>query len=284
MSESIEYLPVGSRGAYALDVRSSDRLWHYFHERYCITLVNDGLARWRYRNRDAEAPPSGIMLMEPGEIHVNTKIEQAGSFFALFLSPEHLADLAGCDSLPHFRLELLRGADCAAQLLKLVESCRGDDVAAQEEQLCLAVSAVLSQAAEHLPRLPGRARTRVRKGARLMEDRYNGTPWKTVDVRDVASELGMSYHWFVHSFRDEFGIPPYRYVQSLRRSRARALFATGPHENVQSARDVAVAVGYADAPHMSRDWKKTFGVSPAAMARAMHDGWVGPRTNPPRVP
>lgn len=275
VNESIRLVPVGTQGGHALDVRDSSRLWRYYHERYCFTLVTEGHAHWRYRNRYAEASSRGVMLMEPGEVHVNTSVEQAGSFFAVCIEREHLAELTrdhGVTEL-HFNAQFLRAAPCVEQLRLLKQSCEDDEPAAQEEQLSLALREILTYSSERAMARPSRASTPTRRGAKMLRDRYHAERWRTVDVRRIAEDLGMNYHWFVHCFKREFGLPPYQFVQALRREYARGLMATGPSECIQTMRDIAVAAGYADASHMTRDFRRAYGLTPGDMAPGMNAAW-----------
>lgn len=278
MRESVKIVSVGTEGCYALDVEQSQRLWHHFHERHCITLVTAGQAHWRYRNRYSEASVHGVMLMEPGEVHANTSIEQAGNFLAVCLAPNQVADWCleyGIRDV-HFGAQFLRARPCIAALSKLHAMVYEAESAAVEEQLSLVFRSVLTHASESPLVTPGRATTLVRRGAKVLEERYHEERWRTVDIKQVAAELGMSYHWFVHSFKVEFGLPPYRFVQSLRAAHARSLLATGPRGQVQNIRDVAMAAGYADAPHMTRELRRMYGIAPGEMAHGMRTGWKAP--------
>ncbi len=275
LTESIEVVPVGTQGCHALDVRNSERLWRYYHERYCMTLVAAGQAEWRYRSRSAEASTRGVMLMEPGEVHVNTSVEAAGSFFAVCIDPDHIAQLTqdyGLGNL-HFNTEFLRAEPCIQQLQRLRFACEHEEPAAQEEQLCLALHQILKYASERSLVRPGLAGTPVRRGAKLLENRYRSERWRTVDVRKVAEEVGMSYHWFVHSFKSEFGLAPYQFVQALRRESAKALIAAGPSDRLETMRDIAMEAGYADASHMTREFRREYGLTPGEMAAVMHHRW-----------
>lgn len=278
MRESVGVVAVGTGGCHALDVKHSQRLWYHYHERHCITLVTAGQAHWRYRNRYSEASVHGVMLMEPGEVHANTSIEQAGSFLAVCLTPDQVADWSRDYRLKdvHFGAQFLRAKPCIAALSTLQAMVYEAEPAAVEDQLTLVFRSVLTQACESPLVCPGRATTLVRRGAKMLEERYREERWRTVDIKQVASALGMSYHWFVHSFKVEFGLPPYRFVQSLRSAYARALLAAGPDKDVQNLRDVAMAAGYADAPHMTREFRRTYGMTPGEMARGMSTGWKAP--------
>ncbi len=276
MSESINVVPVGKEGAHALDVRDSDRLWRYYHEHYCITLIHHGYGGWRYRGKDEVATPKTLMLMEPGEVHVATEIAVPSSFFAVFVSQDHLRRLATDEdgAEPHFAIQSLESPTCLAHMRALFAATRDGDVQAQDEQLCLAYSEVLRAAGESAPRAPSSATSRVRQGAALLEERYRSEPGKTVVIQEIAAELKMSYHWFVHAFSKEYGIPPYRFVQSLRLAHARQLMASGPNDALRSVRDVAVAAGYVDAPHMARDFRRVQGSPPRQWARALNPRWA----------
>jgi len=85
LSETVNFIPVGNSGAHALAVSGSQRLWRYYHDQYCLTIVTAGGSDWRYRGRDAEADAHTLMLMEPGEVHVTTRVHAPGDFFAMFI-------------------------------------------------------------------------------------------------------------------------------------------------------------------------------------------------------
>ncbi len=276
MAESIKIVGVGLESAHALDVRDSDRLWRYYHEHYCVTLLHHGHAEWRYRGNDAVATPDTLMLMEPGEVHVATKVAVPGSFFAVFVSKEHLGRMMG-DEVgiePHFALQSLASPACVERMQMLYAATQWGEKPAQEEQLCMIYADVLAAAGEAPRRVPANAQSRVRRGAALLEERYREMPKKTVVIQEIAAELNMSYHWFVHSFRNEFGLPPYRFVQSLRLAHARRLMAKGPNDELRSVKDVATAAGYVDAPHMARDFRRVKGLPPRAWARVLNPGWA----------
>lgn len=278
MRESVEVVLVGTAGCHALDVKHSQRLWHHYHERHCMTLVTAGQAHWRYRNRYSEASVHGVMLMEPGEVHANTSVEHAGSFLAVCLAPHQVEEWSRDYRIGnvHFGSQFLRAKPCIAALTTLHEMIYAAEPANVEEQLTLVFRSVLTHASESPLVSPGRATTLVRRGARMLEERYREERWRTVDIKQVAAALGMSYHWFVHSFKVEFGLPPYRFVQSLRSAYARTLLSSGPHKEVRCIRDVAMAAGYADAPHMTREFKRMYGIAPGEMARGMRSGWKAP--------
>lgn len=275
MSEQIRIIPVGLQGSHAMDVTGSVRMWRYFHEAYCLTFISDGLAHFRYRNRELEASTDRVFLVEPGEVHVNTRVEVPGNFFAVTLTPEQLGRLTLDDRgrLPHLACTTLKSPLLQRLMSSVVTASREDEPAAQEETLCLALEQVLLESAERRPPVPASGRERARQGAQLLREMYAAEPAKVIDIHRVAAQLGMSYYWFVHSFKETWGLPPYRFVQTLRAARARTLLAYGPGPGRRSIREIARLVGYSDAPHMARDFKRSFGMAPTTMARGVHPGW-----------
>jgi AraC-like DNA-binding protein len=275
MSESIQVYPVGRQGAYALDVSQSDRLWRYFHEGYCLTLVMDGLGHWRYRNKDAEASPRGVMLMEPGEVHANTRIVTPGSFFAVFIPPSLVAKVLEPfgSRAAHFKTEFLTDAVAIQRLRRLRAATLSEGAEAQEEQLALALLSVMNTGAEQSPVLRSICPGKLRRGRSALAESYLHDPSHTVDIEEVAGTCGLSYHWFVHAFSKQYGLAPYQYVKALRMARVRTLMAQGPGGQIHTVGDIALATGYADPSHMQREFRQDQGLRPGDLAKALHPAW-----------
>lgn len=280
MEESIIARELPLLGAYALEVRRSERLWSFFHEAYCVTLVGAGHGRWRYRRRDSTISPQSLMLMDPGEVHVTTSVDAPGDFHAFFFSRELIREIteASLSSEAHFRMIstanplLVQGFQQACDLL------RADaDNESQTELFSLAIARLFQESGESSSFCRLAPTTRVRKAARLLRERYESAPGQTVNVEEVASDVGMSYHWLVHSFADEFGVPPYQYVQALRLAKMRALLLAGPRDGLRCLADIAKAVGFCDKSHLHRTVKRQYGVSPWQLALALSADWAGTR-------
>lgn len=79
---------------------------------------------------------------------------------------------------------------------------------------------------------------------------------------DIARAAGANRFVLVRHFRHKLGITPYAYLLQLRVGRARRLLARGV-----SAVEVAWRAGFADQAHMSRHFKRVFGLSPVHYAR-----------------
>jgi AraC-like DNA-binding protein len=77
-------------------------------------------------------------------------------------------------------------------------------------------------------------------------------------IEDMAQELGMSTSSFYHHFKAVTAMSPLQYQKQIRLQEARRLML-GEGLNAASA---GYRVGYNDASHFSRDYKKVFGQPP----------------------
>jgi AraC family transcriptional regulator len=84
-----------------------------------------------------------------------------------------------------------------------------------------------------------------------------------ITISDLAALAGLSHYQFIRAFKETIGLSPYQYVLSERIRRARALLSKPD----LSLRDVAFAVGFSDASHLNRVFRKFVGVTPTAFRR-----------------
>jgi AraC-like DNA-binding protein len=91
-----------------------------------------------------------------------------------------------------------------------------------------------------------------------------------VTVTALADELGCSRRHLVAGFRDHVGLPPKRVARILRFGRVLSLLE---RRGGRGLGDIAAACGYADQPHLNRDFRAFAGASPGDwLARRLPDG------------
>jgi AraC-like DNA-binding protein len=94
--------------------------------------------------------------------------------------------------------------------------------------------------------------------ARAYADRHFA---ERCDLARLAETVGVTPQYLVSAFRKHFGITPARYVWELRAQRAASLL----RETRLGLPDIAERCGYKSHYHMSREIKRTTGVSPRAL-------------------
>jgi len=82
---------------------------------------------------------------------------------------------------------------------------------------------------------------------------------RDISFDQIARQVNLSPSRFRHLFRVEVGSAPGTYLKQLRLQQAKHLFGT----TFLQVKEVRNAIGFADASHFSRDYKRLFGTSPS---------------------
>jgi AraC family transcriptional regulator len=79
----------------------------------------------------------------------------------------------------------------------------------------------------------------------------------------LANVAGVSASYFGHLFRNSFVVAPHQYLLKRRLDRARTLL----RNNRQSIAEIASVTGFSDQGHLTRHFKRQFGVTPQECRR-----------------
>jgi AraC-like DNA-binding protein len=85
---------------------------------------------------------------------------------------------------------------------------------------------------------------------------------ESLDPGPLIDRIGCSRSYLTRQFHKVTGITPGVYLRQLRLARARALLCEG-----RSIADVAADMGFADQPHLSREFKRAYGTTPGKLVR-----------------
>jgi AraC-like DNA-binding protein len=100
----------------------------------------------------------------------------------------------------------------------------------------------------------------------------------SIDIASVAAQVGWSRRHLGERFRREFGLAPKVMARVMRFERAKALMTAVPDPDLAT---VAARAGYADQPHLSREWRELAGSTPAGWLRGEEFLFVQDRTGLP---
>ncbi|WP_429565459.1 AraC family transcriptional regulator [Paraburkholderia sp. MM6662-R1] len=95
---------------------------------------------------------------------------------------------------------------------------------------------------------------------------------QSLDVRQLADEAGMSIPSFHSHFKAITQVSPMQYVKSTRLHQARLLMV----RKELTAEAAGHAVGYASPSQFSREFRRLFGLTPAAEAKRMRESFAIP--------
>lgn len=80
-----------------------------------------------------------------------------------------------------------------------------------------------------------------------------------LSLTEFAQSVNLSVWRLCHIFKSDVGMPPIRYLRLLRMERAKVLLES----SFLSVKEIAFRVGLNDESHFVRDFKSTYGYSPA---------------------
>jgi transcriptional regulator GlxA family with amidase domain len=89
-----------------------------------------------------------------------------------------------------------------------------------------------------------------------------------ISVADLSALLDLSEGYFSRAFRTTLGHPPHTYIVDRRLSRAKEMIRT----SARSLAEIAQACGFCDQPHLTKCFRRSLGMSPAAWRRAQRAG------------
>ena len=96
---------------------------------------------------------------------------------------------------------------------------------------------------------------RVEKIIQMMRDDVRGE----MSLSEFAQSVNLSVWRLCHIFKSDVGMPPIRFWRLLRMERAKDLLES----SFLSVKEIAFQVGLNDESHFVRDFKSTYGYSPA---------------------
>jgi AraC-like DNA-binding protein len=177
-----------------------------------------------------------------------------------------LADMTGRTAgTPLFTAPVIGDPAFGAAVRRLHASLTGPATALERaERLTAAVGIAARHAAS-----PGRpARDALAAGDRAVAaDRVRGFLHDSyaapVTLTDVAAAAGCSRFAAYRAFRGRYGLSPSEYQRQLRLRAARRALASGA-----SVADVAAAAGFADQAHLTRWFRRCYGITPGAYRAA----------------
>lgn len=262
-------VPSDLPGVEILSVQNNQRPWCIYHQTYTICNLDEffnqnctpypGAAEWTYRRGIHHNPARTLMLLEPGEIHRNTKTPPPCNFSVIQIDPKLFNDIslqAGMRLNPHFKCAVTGEQALYRVFVRFHVGLMEQSTPLHRESLLLdCISALLTNSCEQTPRsLPQPSRQCLRWTRDFLKQHFA----EKISLAELAQISGLSRFHFQHAFTREFGLPPHAYQIGLRIEKARHLLKSG-----QPADQAASEVGFADQSHLIRHFKKLVGVTPA---------------------
>lgn len=233
------------------------------HDTYAIGITDAGVQSFGYRGAEAHSLPGQAFVLHPDELHDGHAGTESGfRYRILYIEPRLIQEALGT---PHEALPFVRGAVTSDARLHdaILSAVEDTDVAVDDLQL----DQVLVQLAEALAAHDPSARrvpigTPDLRAVRIARDYLDAHLLAPVSSAQLERATGLSRFALARQFRAGLGTSPHRYVVMRRLDRARRLIQSGA-----ALATAAAESGFADQSHMTRHFKKTYGVPPGR--------WIG---------
>jgi AraC-like DNA-binding protein len=235
------------------------------HENFVIAAISDGVEVFRHHGADQYAGAGALALINPDTPHTGRAgVPEGWRYGALYPSPALVAEIAAetttIRGTPGFTGPVLDDPYAAALVHQVLRAADEGDALAADTLLRVAVTRLLRLGGGPLPRRgTPTAGSRIAARARaVLEERMADPP----TLERLAAQVGTGPFALLRAFRETYGMPPHTWLTDARVRRARKLLDAG-----RTPAETAVAVGFADQPHLNRHFTRIVGVPPGAYRR-----------------
>nr|WP_198985100.1 AraC family transcriptional regulator [Herbaspirillum sp. ASV7] len=229
------------------------------HDTYAIGVTLSGVQTFSYRNSTHYSLPGQTMVIHPDELHDGEAGTSEGFLYRIaYIEPALFRRLLADGPLPQFNGGLSSDPrlHLATRRLLLDISVQLDSLERDDHLWDLAEA---MQSLSSFRRKPHRGDLRAAQTAReYIHDNLD----KVVTLDELACITGRDRWNLSRDFRGCFATSPYRYLTMRRLDLVRRLASTG-----ESLAESAAIAGFSDQSHMTRQFVKTYGMSPARWLR-----------------
>lgn len=228
------------------------------HDTYAIGITLGGVQAFDYRGATARSRRGQAVVLHPDELHDGRAEGQAGFRYRIaYIEPRLLLDALGerRQPLPFLADPVSEDARLAAAIAPALEDLDTPLEDLQRDQVLVDVAAALAALDGSAAPCPiSAACLRAISRAREILDASDD---HTVSSERLESVTGLSRYALARQFRACLGTSPHRYSVLRRLDRARGMIRKGV-----ALADAAAASGFADQSHMTRQFKRAYGMSP----------------------
>ena len=238
----------------------------HFHEEYVIGAMTFGAERVVVRGRESIVSNGQLILIEPGEPHINCAVDDRPFGYAVAYVPADVVasflrrsfDNLG-DGEVGFRETAPRVPALHRALLRAHARLTAAESPLEEESALVGIlaSLVLRELVSAPLPVPPLANGAVRIAREFIDGHFRSG----ISLSHLANLTGSSPYHLLRSFKAEVGIPPAAYQTQLRIGEAKRLLRAG-----QPLAETAFEVGFADQSHLTRHFHRTVGETPGRYA------------------
>ena len=259
-----------------LEMLSATYVTHSFaphtHEGFVISAITRGAEAFWYRGETHVASAGQVVFINPDEVHTGHAPHPDGWTYRTFYPSVALLERAAQSlfgpkaKLPFFSEAVVFDPALNAKVADTLATLEQSDSVLERETrwLELLVEVVARYADGSGAFGPVGSEHRSEHGAvALAKAHLELHAPDGVTLSDLSNLTGLSGFHLTRVFRRHLGLPPHAYQAQLRVRLAKALLREG-----RGIAEVATDVGFSDQSHLTRQFKRLVGVTPAKYALA----------------
>lgn len=225
------------------------------HDTYAIGITTAGVQTFRYRGSRRVCLPGQLHVLHPDELHDGAAGTDEGfGYRILYFPPDLVRDALGGAELPFVADPVQEPIPATRRIASLLI-----DIDEPINELTSAEIAVA--VADSLVSLSGKARHRQARidltAVQLVREYLTVHACDPIPASTLEQVAGIDRFTIARHFRWAFGTSPDRYRTLRRLAVARAAIEGG-----RSLARAAAEAGFADQSHMTRQFKRTYGLTP----------------------
>ena len=231
----------------------------HFHTYYVIGTMDRGSREVTIAGETRRLAPGELVFFQPGEPHACRPVgEERLDWRGLHVPQEGMERAAeavtGRRFAPHFTPPVLPGSELTSLFREVWELAAGEQGELRREEAFLLLVGRLLERCGGCPRPPEEVRPEVRAVCDYLEAHCD----RRITLEQLSALAGLSKYHLLRCFTRQKGITPYRYLETVRVNRARALLEQGA-----APLDAALRAGFADQSHFNHFFKILTGLTPS---------------------
>ena len=254
--DSIRFGP-GAHGVERAEVRLSTFAFEpHRHDSYAIGVTTAGVQTFRYRGSRRVCLPGQLHVLHPDEAHDGAAATDAGfGYRILYVAPELVRDALDGRALPFVADPVQEPTPAARPIAALLADIDEPISEMRAVEIAAAVADGLLSLSGRQVRRPARIDGRA---VELVRDYLTAHACERTPAALLEEIAGIDRFAIARQFRWAFGTSPDRYRTLRRLALARAAIEGG-----RPLARAAAETGFADQSHMTRQFKRTYGLTPA---------------------
>jgi len=222
------------------------------HNTYNFALIIKNTFNIELSDKLLKVPSGSISIVHPDEVHATPCDKEIGhSFFTFYVSPEFIKSLNKNQEV-YFEQKVIEDQKLFQELYILTQNVNNINFEAR-----------LTEVLRTLVRTYALKKEFNHATTRLFKTFIDETSFQNFSLEKTATQFGLNKYKFMRLFKQETGLTPNNFVLLKRIEKSKEMLKQGV-----PIFDTAIDLGFYDASHFYRNFKRFTGVTPLVFQNA----------------